>query len=169
MKKGCLIGCGVLVLGLLIASPWLFQVAMAAKDVKNSGLIDDVDTEKYQASRDNNLLAIHQALERARESDGKYPAAKDWMDQALIRLKTSDLTIEEAKEKLHRPGTPAGKFGYAINKSLAGLDLSAVRLKQSTVIVYESKSDAWNAAGDPAMDAVPSGKGVTLDGKIVGL
>lgn len=168
MKKRS-IGCALAKIALMAAGAllvlWLIQVGLVLRDAKKAGLLDDVKTEKYEASRDNNLKAIHQALMRSQESEGTLPPAANWMDAALVRLKTSDLTEDEAKAKLKRPGQKS--FGYSINSSMAGKDTRAIRVKVGTILVFESQSTAWNASGDPAKDAIDGGKAVTLEGEVV--
>lgn len=152
---------------LVVASPWLYQVAMTVRDAKKSGWLDDVEVDKYQAGRENNLKAIHKALVQAAESDGQFPPAATWMDAALIRLKTSDLTEEETKIKLRVPGQDNGGYGYAINVVIAGKKPEELKSVQDAVLVFESNKSAWNASGDPDKDARKAGKGITLAGEIV--
>lgn len=158
-----LVGCGVIFLGLMV---WLFQVGMALMDAKKAGLLDEEKTDKYQVSRENNLTAIHKALLQAADSDGGFPAADKWMDTAVLRLKTGDLSEAEAREKLKVPGGTEG-YGYAFNKALGGKHPDDFKDKGKTVIVYESVATQWNASGDPLKDARPKAKGVTLQGDVV--
>lgn len=146
---------------------WLVQIAIVVTTAKRAGLLDEEKIEKYQVSRDNNLLAIHKALMQAVDSDGGFPPAAKWMDAALLRLKTSDLSEEEAKDKLRVPGSAAGSYGYGFNSALDSRHPDDFRAKRDTILVYESKSTGWNAAGDPANDAAPTGKAVTLEGKVI--
>ena len=118
--------------------------------------------------RDNNLKAIRTALMQAAESDGEFPPVAKWMESAMVRLKTSDINESEAQLKLMVPGRKDG-FGYAYNGGLAGKSPVDFKAKGKTVMVYESKQTQWDAFGDPAKDALPGGKGVTVDGEIVTL
>lgn len=156
----------VIVLGLCLGL-WLVQVAIVVATAKRAGLLDEEQIEKYKVSRDNNLAAIHKAMVQAADSDGGFPKAESWMDTALLRLKTSDLSEEEAKDKLRIPGQPAGGYGYAFNSALSGRHPDDFRAKANTILVFESKATTWNAAGDPAKDAAPGGKAVTLEGKVI--
>jgi len=169
MTKGrmtCLIAFGIVGVAFLCAVPWMIQVAQAVADAKKGGLLDEEKTEKYQVGRDNNLKAICTALKQAADSDGQFPPAAKWMESAMVRLKTSDINESEAQQKLMVPGRKDG-FGYAYNGALAGKSPDDFKAKGKTVIVYESKQTKWDAFGDPAKDALPGGKGVTLDGDIV--
>lgn len=138
-------------------------------DAKKSGWLDDVKTDKYQAGRTNNLKAIHKALMQAQESDGQFPPADHWMEVALIRLKTSDITENEAKDKLRRPGGNPSDFGYAINSTFAGKSMDQVRVAKSAILVFESLSVGFNASGSPEKDGLKSGKGITFEGEVVDL
>ena len=165
IRKPWLIGVGLLMA--VLAVFWLIQVGIVLAGAKRAGLLDDEQTIKYQVSRDNNLKAIHRALMQANESEGHFPSADKWMDIALIRLKTSDITEDEAKGKLRVPGSK--EYGYAINSVLAGKALDNARLRGDTVLAFESVDQKWNASGLPEKDAAKGAKGVTLEGKIVGL
>ncbi|MBS1713858.1 MAG: hypothetical protein JST30_05925 [Armatimonadetes bacterium] len=166
MSNGRKVAIGVGALIVVLVGTWLFQVAQAAMDAKKAGLLDDVATEKYQVGRENNLKAIQASLLLSAESEGKLPDAGQWMDQALIRLKTSDLTEAEAKDKLRVPGRGGLDYGYAVNDKLAGKPLD-VKAEAETVLVFESRDASWNAHGDPDKDAATGGKGVTVSGKVV--
>lgn len=166
MSNGRKVAIGIGAVLAVLAAAWLVQVGKAALDAKKAGLLDDVQTDKYQVGRENNLKAIQAALLSSAESEGKLPDAKGWMDQALIRLKTGDISEQEAKDKLKVPGLAASDYGYAINDKLAGKPLDA-QAAAETVLVFESKDKSWNAHGDPEKDAVTGGKGVTVSGKVV--
>ena len=148
---------------------WLIQVGKTVADAKNAGLLDETQTEKYQASRENNLKSIHRALMQAADSDGEFPDAAKWMETALIRLKTSDLTEEEAKNKLRVPGAKNGDFGYSFNAVFSKVHPGEIKVKANTILVFESKATTWNASGNPESDAKDGAKGVTFEGKVVDL
>ena len=166
MARKIVIGVGAAVA--LLAVVWIVQVVKVAMDAKKAGFLDDVETEKYQVGRDNNLKAIQASLLLSAESEGQLPDAGQWMDQALIRLKTSDISEEEAKAKLRVPGRTPPDFGYAINDKLAGRPLDT-KADAENVLVFESAKTSWNAHGDPAKDAAPHAKGVTVAGQVVTL
>ncbi len=170
-RRGRLVTLVVVVVAVAVGGPWLYQASRVYFDAKKAGLLDDVQTEKYRASRENNLKAIREALMQAAESDGQFPEASKWMDTAMIRLKTSDITPDEAKDKLRIPGRSGGKtdFGYAFNDEMEGKDPSALKDKADTILVYESQQNVWNAHGDPKTDGRKGGKGVTVAGTIVEL
>lgn len=168
MTKGrmtCLIVFSILGLVFLL---WLGQVIKAFSDARKAGLLSDEKVEKYQVGRENNLKAIHKALLQAADSDGQFPKAEKWMESALIRLKTSDLSESEAQKKLAVPGLTEG-FGYAFNDVFSGKRPEDFKGKEKSVFIYESKQTAWDAHGDPAKDARPGGKGVAFDGTVVNL
>lgn len=167
-SKGCLIATGVVGIAFLAATPWLIQVSLAVADAKKAGLLDEEKTDKYQVGRENNLKAIHKALMQAADSDGVFPPAKSWMDVALLRLKTGDLTIDEAKDKLRVPGSKAGEFGYALNSEVAGKTPDDFKSRPNTILVFESRDSIWNASGDPATIGREGGKAITISGDIVG-
>ena len=158
----------VLVVGALVLGGWLIQVGLVLADAKKAGLLDEEKIEKYRVGRENNLIAIHKSLMQAAESDGAFPKADKWMETALIRLKTSDLTEVEAKDKLRVPGRTSGSFGYALNAAVSEHHPDDFKSKPDTVLVFESRSDSWNATGDPDKDGVNGGRAVTIEGKIVG-
>ena len=163
MKRKVILG--VLIGFALVAVPWLINAAKAVSDAKKSGILDDVETDKYKVGRENNLKAIQKALLQAADSDGTFPAADKWMDQALLRLKTSDISEDEAKDKLRVPGLKPREFGYAINDGVAGKSLADIKDK-SIILVFESTNTAWNAHGDPAKEAKPGGKLISVDGTV---
>lgn len=167
-RKGCLIAMSLFIIGLLVATPRLIQIALTIRDAKKGGWLDDVQVEKYRVSRDNNLKSIHRALMQVAESDGKLPEAGQWMESALLRLKTSDLTEEETRAKLQVPGEKQG-YGYALNSSLAGKKLEDVKKIGDAVLVFESTKSSWNASGNPDTDARKNGKGVTVKGELIDL
>ncbi|MBS1723256.1 MAG: hypothetical protein JSS66_09925 [Armatimonadetes bacterium] len=168
-KLGCLITFGVIALALLIASPWLVQVALTVRDAKKAGLLDEETTEKYKVGRENNLKAIQKALLQLADSDGSLPKDGKWMDAALVRLKTSDISEQEARDKLVVPGAKPGEFGYALNRAFLGKHPDQFRKDPKTILVFESTNRAWNAVGEPLSDGTKGGKGIALDGTIIQL
>lgn len=167
-SKGCLIATGVIGIAFLAATPWLIQVSLAVADAKKAGFLDEEKTDKYQVGRENNLKAIHKALMQAADSDGTFPPAKTWMDGAMLRLKTGDLSVEEAKDKLKVPGGKPGEFGYSLNTEVAGKTPDDFKSKPGTILVFESTDTKWNASGDPGATGRPGGKAITIDGKVLG-
>lgn len=147
----------------------MIQVGKTLSDASKAGLLDETKTEKYQASRDNNLKAIHRALMLAADSDGEFPEATKWMETALIRLKTSDISEDEAKEKLKIPGLGPTEFGYALNTVFGKAHPGEIKVKSDAILVYESKDASWNAHGNPETDGRDGGKAVTFGGEIISL
>lgn len=166
-RKGCLIFLGIVAIALVCATPWLVQVALTVRDAKKSGWLDDVEFEKYRAGRENNLKAIQKALLQAADSDGQLPPDNKWMESALIRLKTSDLSEDETKLKLKVPGVKGDGYGYAMNTALTGKKSAELKDLGGKVLVYESTQSTWDAVGDPDKDARKNAKGVTVAGDIV--
>lgn len=132
----------------------------AALDLARAGAFSEVGQREYKADREGNLKAVHRALVLTAESEGALPPASDWMGQAMLRLKTRDLSEAEAAKKLVRPGVGQG-HGYGLNLAVAGKPLDA--LPKDTVLVFESKETRRNYAGKPE----PGGLGVTVGGDVV--
>lgn len=152
---------GLIALGAL-AVPFV-RLGLAAN---RAGLLSTAEPEKYSASRAGNLKAIATALQLSYESDGQFPEASKWMDTLFTRMKTDNLSEEQAKEKLQRPGVASGAFGYAMNTAASGK--LKRELPPGTVIIFESVPTGWNASG-PLDKALKGAWGVTLDGETVEL
>lgn len=143
-----------------VAVPFV-RLGLAAN---RAGMFTQAKPETYSASRRGNLEAIKTALELAYESDGQFPDAAKWMDTLFTRMKTDNLTEDQAKEKLRRPGAPAGSFGYAMNPAAAGK--LKRELEPGTVLVFESKAGQWNAVAAPS-ESIPGAWGLTVEGQVV--
>jgi hypothetical protein len=146
-------------LGVALAA-WLWQVGNTVLDLARAGAFDEVQQREYQADREGNLKAIHRALVMTAESEGAVPG-DDWMDQAMLRLKTRDLSEDEAAKKLVRPGVASG-YGYGLNEAAAGKPVED--LEAGTVLVFESAQTARNHVGKPE-----PGLAVTVGGDVVSI
>lgn len=127
------------------------------------GVFEQIPEREYVATNEANLRALRTAMLLYHDAEDQFPVASGWMDAIKISLRTNDLKDGEELKKLSRPGAAAGEYGYAINGAIGGKYKGDVL--PSTVLIFESVSQAYNAVGDPAKDG--SGKGITLDGKIV--
>ena len=90
MSNGRKVAIGIGALLAVLAAAWLVQVGKAALDAKKAGLLDDVQTDKYQVGRENNLKAIQAALLSSAESEGRLPDAKGWVSMERYLLGESD-------------------------------------------------------------------------------
>ncbi|RYG47707.1 hypothetical protein EON79_06595 [bacterium] len=151
----------LLIFGGLILVALAFWVGPVVRDLVKAGFLERPEKRVYVADHEGNLKAIYTALSLYHDSEGQYPAANGWMDAIQPRLKTNDLTKEDAERKLVRPGVPAGGFGYAISPEAAGKYKDDV--KGETILVAESENPARNASEKPAKGALA----VTVAGKIV--
>ncbi|MCC6402688.1 MAG: hypothetical protein IT207_01625 [Fimbriimonadaceae bacterium] len=150
----------VLVIGLGLgagAAWWLYQVGSAALDLAKAGAFSEVEQREYHPDREGNLKAIHKALMLVAESDGALPTA-DWESAAMLRLKTRDLSEEEAKKKLVPVGSDAKR--YRLNEAVLGK--YPKDLDPATVLVFESASEKADT-GIPE----PGAMAITVAGKIV--
>lgn len=153
----------------------MLSIADTAVSASQSGFLDDVEQRTYEGDVEANLKAIHTALMLVHDSDGQFPDADGWMDAIANRLKTSDLSEEEAAKKLVNPDLAKGEgeYGFALNGAVAGKfvdDLAGVE----EILVFESRTLERNAFGDPTKDAPnPARKGgnlaISVGGKMVRL
>lgn len=135
------------------------------RSVVGLGVLEKIPEREYHASTEENLKSLRTAMMLYHDAEEQFPMASGWMDAVKISLRTNDLKEGEEKKKLQVPGAKAGEFGYGMNVAASGKYKDD--LKPDTVLIYESKSKTWNAAGDPAKDG--SGSGITLKGDIVKL
>lgn len=171
MMLGCL---GVL-LGIIIAL-WIW-LGPLLKTAQKIGAFDPQVTRKYQGSSVDNLKAVHTALMLYQESEGQLPNADSWMDAAWPRLKTADLSEDEAKKKLKSPSlweTNPVAFGYAFNDVCSAKHSEDIADPKTTPLVFDSSDLTWNAHGSPAQlspePARPEGNyTVTVEGNVVKL
>jgi hypothetical protein len=163
------IGC----LGLVVVLAALVAFTGPGKDVQNlwrngaiQALLFPPAKRTYTATNESNLKALHTALMLYHESEGQFPAANGWMDAIGPRIATSDMAAGESEKKLVRPDLAgkANEFGYGLNAKAAGKYKDDVG-DGKTLLIYESKQTARNAAGDPATDR--DGMAITIDGTIV--
>lgn len=163
---------GVVVLG--VGGYFAYEPVKLLFGLQRKGFLEAPQQRTYEASTRKNLLAIYTALSFAHDSDGSYPAAAHWMDEVQKRIKTSDITQEDAEKKLVDPafeGSP-GKFGYALNQDCAGKYKGD--LKPGTILVFMSEDTKRNASGNPHTDkprTLRSGGnfGITIEGQVVPL
>lgn len=179
----------VLVIGLAI---WIGPLAIAIYrnfvNPKDAG--PEEYSVQYEGSLTENLKAVYQALELVHESEGAYPPAAEWMDQAIVRLRTHDLIPGEEFKKLMDPavgrmpnpyrtgmGPTAGgawAFGLAFNEEFAGKYKEDVAGYKDRPLIFVSKDSEWNAAGRPsdlapAWDRTDRTWGITADGRVITL
>ncbi len=153
----------------------MLSIADTAVSASQSGFLDDVEQRTYEGDAEANLKAIHTALMLVHDSDGQFPAADGWMDAIANRLKTSDLSEEEAAKKLVNPDRAKrdGEYGFALNAAAAGKFVDDLAGPE-TILVFESASLERNASGDPGKDAPKPGRnggnlGITVGGEVVRL
>lgn len=169
LRKGCA-GCGVVLLILIGVGVWLYGGTL--RDLARQGILQDLfrapDQRAWVATSEQNLKALHVALMLYHDSEGQFPEGSGWMDAIENRLRTGDLSREEAEKKLIRPdlaGQP-GKFGYALNAA------SAAKFKDDvgdgkTPLLFESTPTERNASGDPAKIRKAGGLAIAVDGSIL--
>ncbi|MBX3096918.1 MAG: hypothetical protein KF812_08650 [Fimbriimonadaceae bacterium] len=148
----------VLVLLGLMLGFWLWQVAAVAISAKRAGFFDPQVKAEWTADREENLKALHTAMKLYMQSEGALPPAESWSDAVRLRLKTADLTEEEAAKKLMQPD---GKGGYGYNESLAGKYFDD--LDPLTIVIYETEKADLNQHGSPPA----SGHAITVSGEVV--
>jgi hypothetical protein len=153
----------------------MLSIADTAVSASQSGFLDDVEQRTYEGDVEANLKAIHTALMLVHDSDGQFPDADRWMDAIANRLKTSDLSEEEAAKKLVNPDLAKGdgEYGFALNAEVAGKFVDDLDGPHA-ILVFESASLERNASGNPDTDApTPERKGgnlaITVAGEIVRL
>ena len=166
-RKGCKIGCAVVVI-LLIGPAWFYGPALI--DFLNTyGIFFWRKPEKhaYSATSEQNLKAIYQGLMLYHESEGQFPNSDGWMDAIENRIKSNDLAKGESGKKLIRPDllTHPGEFGYAMNDAASAKYKDDVKDPATTPLIYESKETAKNAHGDPAKDR--DGLAISVSGAII--
>lgn len=164
---------GALGLLVLIAVIVLFATSFGKgiRDLWGSGAVQAAvakheDATYDSTSTDANLKALFTGMKLFQESEGQYPDAADWMEGLSPRLILNNLPKKEAEKKLIRPGVAAGGYGYALNDAAAGKYVGD--LPKGTVLLFESASTVRNAHGDPKKDGLPKGRGVTIEGSLVG-
>jgi hypothetical protein len=173
MFRGTVFGCfGVVIaLGLLLM---LSEPGRAVRDIWSTGVVQDLvrkpEMRTYDGTAEDNLRALHTALIVYSESEGQLPPAEGWMDAIESRLRTSDMTQEEANKKLQSPTAGDGEFGYAMNAAASGEWEGDLDPKMP--LIFESRDLSRNAHGapddlvsEPAPDR-PS-LAITVDGTIV--
>ncbi|RYG37549.1 hypothetical protein EON81_06370 [bacterium] len=162
MKKGrrisIIAGAIVLVGG---AALFFSEPGKAVRDIVGAGFLEKTEKRVYVADHKGNLNAIYTALSLYHDSEGQYPAANGWMDAIQPRLKTNDLSREDAEKKLVRPGVGADGFGYSLSPNAAGKYKDDV--KGDRILVSESDNTSRNASEKPVRGSLA----VTVDGKIV--
>jgi hypothetical protein len=165
--KKIAIGCSLLALTVGVVF-WFSPAGDAVRDILKSGFLDNSEPtyENFKGDSSARLKALHTATMSYHQSEESFPKAEKWMDDLLPRLKTSDLKLGEAQKKLIRPDLEgqSGKFGYALNNKVAGKYRGDFK-DGNTILFFESVETNRSAVGDPAKDAKPGAKAITLDGK----
>jgi len=158
----------LLVLGLIVGF-FLYRIGQDVWSLQRAGFFEQIEKQEYQASRLDNLKALHTALTLYHDSEGQYPSAAGWMDAIEPSLNTADLKDGESKKKMIRPDLAAqpGAYGYGISSAAAGKFKDDVPEKGSAILVFESKATTRNATGEAKTEGLPKGKAVTIDGAIV--
>ncbi len=133
-----------------------------------TGYLAPTKERTYKGDSEANLKAIQIAIQSYYESEGQYPDATGWMDEAFNRMKTADMKDEETKKKLEGPAGGDGGYGYAFNDRVSQKIKRELGDPGVTVLVYESGDTAWDAHGDPMEEAKknPRAKAVMLDGTV---
>lgn len=166
-RKGCWISLAVLATVLAGAGLFYGPTLLSAFRTYGWSLFLPPEKHAYNATSEQNLKALYQAMILHHDSEGQFPAAEKWMDDIESRLRTNDLQKEEEKKKLVRPDLAGqtGKFGYAMNDAAGGKYKDDVGDPSKTPLIYESKQDSRNAHGDPSSDR--NGLAITVDGSIL--
>lgn len=169
LRKGCA-GCGLVLLILLGVGVWLYGGTI--RDLAKQGILQDLfrgeDRRAWVATSEQNLKALHVALMLYHDSEGQFPQGPGWMDAIENRLRTGDLSKEEAEKKLIRPdlaGQP-GKFGYGLNAAAGGKFKDDVG-DPKTPLIFESESTDRNASGAPDATRRAGGLAIAIDGTIL--
>lgn len=164
--SGCLGLCLVLAYAL-----WRFGPTLA--DAYRAGFFDKQPDRRYSGSTMANLKALYIAMMLYHDSEEGFPPANAWMDRIESRLRTADMSKEEASKKLRDPalGSDPTVYGYAMNQACGGkykMDVGPA----STVLLFTSKDTRRNANGDPSRDAPASNRpggnlAITLAGSVL--
>jgi hypothetical protein len=166
-RKGCWISLAVLATVLVSAGLYYGPTLLSAFRTYGWSLFYPPEKHAYNATSEQNLKALYQAMILHHDSEGQFPDADKWMDSIENRLRTNDLQKEEEKKKLVRPDLAGqiGKFGYAMNDAADGKYKDDVGDPSKTPLIYESKQDTRNAHGDPSSDR--NGLAIAVDGTIL--
>ncbi len=134
------------------------------------GLLSKPQERAYLGDSEDNLRALYLGMKLYHDSEGAFPEAESWMDAIGKRVKTSDMSEDEAAKKLIRPdlrGQP-DRYGYAMNVAMAGMYLEDVKDPSRTPLLFESRETGRNAAGDPVSDALSAqALAIAVDGTIL--
>lgn len=158
---------GIVAIGIAAFSP----AGRAIRTLLPAFLQKDVSgTEEFKGDVAARLTVMYTAADLYHQSEDAFPKAETWTDDLLARLQTQNLKPGEAEKKLKRPDLEASadKYGFAINKAVAGKYKGDIKDPQ-TILIFESKDTKKNAAGDPKSDGKEGGQGVTITGKVVKL
>jgi hypothetical protein len=159
---------------IVILGIWLGPLVWAAF---NTGIIQDQLSEEqvreYSGDSADNLKNIHSALMLYHDSEGFFPSADDWMDEALLRMQAADLKEGEARKKVAHPQfwDQEDAYGYAFNESVAEKYIDEIENPDETFLVFDSSDLSRNASGSVAElapePARPGGnQGITVGGDI---
>ncbi len=169
-RKRKQLGCGVALVVFAAFAGWLYPLVRIAIGL---GAAEPELTTKYEGDTMSNLKRISEALQLYKESEGQYPEATGWMDAAMLRLKTSDLTEDEARKKLKDPRlSGAESFGFAMNEAASGKTDKDFPDPNKIILIFSSQATVWNAHGkfplDQATPARAGGNaGILASGKVV--
>lgn len=164
---GCLgIGVALLAIGGVVFGPTL-------RDLYNAGFDPFKESKKlkWHPDTETNLKALHTALKLHHDSEDQFPKAAQWMEAALKRVATQQLSKEEATKKFIDPaaGGAPGVYGFAMNDAAGEKYLGDLKDAASMPLLFQSTETAWNAHGDPAKIGRPGGMAISADGKIIRL
>lgn len=167
-RKKVGIGCLVVVAALGV---WLGPTLFDLRDYIGTAIAPQKMRE-YEGSNVDNLKAIHTALTLYEESEGQFPEGEGWMDAIANRIRTSDLSEEEASKKLRDPARSKSpeEYGYALNDAAAGKYHEDVPDPSKTPLVFLTSDMKRGVHGDPSKIGIqPKGRayGIAVDGTIL--
>ncbi|MBS1717310.1 MAG: hypothetical protein JSS72_06230 [Armatimonadetes bacterium] len=138
---------------------------------KQRGFLDTPQQREWDATVDKNLKALYTAMMLTHDSDGQFPAADHWLDAIEARIRTSDMSEDEAEKKKHDPSVAhkPNEFGFAFNTSLAGKYKGDVKNPDTTPLIFQSADLHRNAHGDPANSGAkaPRNHAISVSGKLI--
>lgn len=167
-RKKVGLGCLVLAVGVGF---WIGPTLFDLKDYIGTA-ISPQKMREYEGSSLDNLKAIHTALTLYEESEGQFPAGEGWMDSIENRIRTSDMSQQEASKKLRDPLRSKGpdEYGYALNDAAAGKYHEDVPDPSRTPLVFLTSEMGRGVHGDPSKIGIkPEGRAyaITVDGTIL--
>ena len=172
-RKKVLRGC-LLVFVLVLVGAGVFY-GPVIRDLMSNGFLQSLlsgeNMRKYSGTSMENLKALSTAMKLYQESEGQFPESAGWMDALEDRVKSHNMTQEEADKKFHDPtlGKKPDVYGYAMNDLLSKMYIGDVKDPSKTPLLFDSKDTSRNAHGSPEKllpkPARPGGNiGVAADG-----